>query len=66
MGMAEQGNSVGNKNSECCSDVGLKPTCHLCEHGKSKMNGIRLLIRLVQKRVFFHFLVQVLFGLQEQ
>ena len=52
MGMAKSWNSIQNNSAECCSDVGLNHTCHHCENGMSKINGLCLLIRLKQKRKF--------------
>ena len=49
MGVAKQWNSIKNNSSECCSDVGMNQTCHHCEHGISKMNGLCLLTRLKQQ-----------------
>ena len=65
--MAKYWNSIKNNSSECCSDVGLNHTCHHCELGISKMNGLCLLTRLKDKGKFFFniFLVKVLFGRPE-
>ena len=53
MGMAERGNSIGSNSSECCSVVGLNQTCHHCQHGISKFNGLCLLIPFCKNASFF-------------